>query len=84
MTPQPITLINTHGHVDHVCGNHLFTNVLIHRNDVPLLRPIYTRESRLRTLSRFQADALPGAVRPGRLGERYVELRHLLCGLPGL
>jgi hydroxyacylglutathione hydrolase len=33
VTEKPVTVVNTHGHVDHVGGNHLFPEVYIHRDD---------------------------------------------------
>jgi glyoxylase-like metal-dependent hydrolase (beta-lactamase superfamily II) len=37
LTDLPITLVNTHGHIDHVGGNFNFDECYIHPNDIPLM-----------------------------------------------
>jgi glyoxylase-like metal-dependent hydrolase (beta-lactamase superfamily II) len=37
LTDLPITLVNTHGHVDHTGGNFDFDECYIHPNDIPLM-----------------------------------------------
>jgi glyoxylase-like metal-dependent hydrolase (beta-lactamase superfamily II) len=37
LTDLPITLVNTHGHIDHVGGNFDFNECYIHPNDIPLM-----------------------------------------------
>jgi enterochelin esterase-like enzyme/glyoxylase-like metal-dependent hydrolase (beta-lactamase superfamily II) len=36
LTPLPLLVVNTHGHVDHISGNGQFPQVYIHTNDLPL------------------------------------------------
>ena len=40
LTKLPVSVINTHGHVDHVLGNHWFDRVLMHPADQGLYREI--------------------------------------------
>jgi glyoxylase-like metal-dependent hydrolase (beta-lactamase superfamily II) len=37
LTDLPITLVNTHGHVDHTGGNFDFDECYIHPNDISLM-----------------------------------------------
>lgn len=36
ITCLPLTVVNSHGHLDHVCGNYQFDEIYIHREDIPL------------------------------------------------
>ena len=36
LTKLPITVLNTHGHVDHVCGNAYFDEAFVHEDDLNL------------------------------------------------
>lgn len=38
ITPLPLTVVNSHGHLDHVLGNHLFPEAYIHPADLPVYR----------------------------------------------
>lgn len=39
ITDKPLIVVNSHGHVDHVCGNHQFKGeILIHSNDIELAK----------------------------------------------
>ena len=41
LTSLPLTVINTHGHPDHTCGNYQFESVTIHEGDVPMMKNNY-------------------------------------------
>ncbi|HZJ57674.1 MAG TPA: MBL fold metallo-hydrolase [Clostridia bacterium] len=36
LTDLPLTVVNSHGHVDHLCGNYHFDQVFIHGKDIPV------------------------------------------------
>lgn len=38
VTDKPLYVINSHGHVDHACGNQQFGGAFIHPRDIPLCR----------------------------------------------
>jgi glyoxylase-like metal-dependent hydrolase (beta-lactamase superfamily II) len=38
ITDRPVTVINTHGHVDHIQGNKFFDTVLLHENDRKIIK----------------------------------------------
>lgn len=38
MTDRPLTVVNTHGHNDHIGGNYQFPSVLLHPDDLPSAR----------------------------------------------
>lgn len=59
LTPLPLTVINTHGHPDHTCGNYRFEGVHIHRDDVPLLKRNFSPKVRYDILQRFRGQQLP-------------------------
>lgn len=40
LTALPVTIINTHGHIDHVLGNHFFDRAYMHPADMPLYQEI--------------------------------------------
>ena len=57
LTDKPLTIANTHGHVDHACGNCLFDQeILIHPRDMALLAEHTGPETR--------RGALAGMLRP--------------------
>ena len=45
MTDKPVTVVLSHGHLDHVGGSYLWDEVFIHENDIPLFETD-TREGR--------------------------------------
>ena len=36
ITKKPLIVVNSHGHMDHSCGNYLFDEILIHQKDIEL------------------------------------------------
>lgn len=38
LTQLPLVIVNTHGHVDHVCGNVYFAGAYLHPDDLPIAR----------------------------------------------
>lgn len=63
LTALPLTVINTHGHHDHACGNMLFEQVYIAQADIPVCA-FYTRpEQRARVLDQAaQGGKLPEGI----------------------
>ncbi|WP_424357358.1 MBL fold metallo-hydrolase [Methanocella sp. MCL-LM] len=59
LTSLPLTVINTHGHPDHTCGNYRFENVRIHQADVPLLKKNFSPKVRHDIMQRFKDQPLP-------------------------
>lgn len=87
---QVVALVNTHGHADHIGGNHWFQEktgapVWIHRLDAP-----YLADESL-NLARYVRQSFP-AVKPGRLledgdeivlGEKTITVLHTPGHTPG-
>ncbi len=59
LTSLPVTVINTHGHPDHTCGNYQFDPVHIHEADVPMLKKNYSPAMRFNYMKRFEGQDLP-------------------------
>ena len=38
ITDKPLIVVNSHGHMDHACGNYQFDSVYIHKDDVELCK----------------------------------------------
>jgi hydroxyacylglutathione hydrolase len=64
----PLTVINTHGHPDHVCGNYQFDSVYIHADDVSMMEHNFTSEVKGHMLKRFMNMNLP----EGFSGESWI------------
>jgi glyoxylase-like metal-dependent hydrolase (beta-lactamase superfamily II) len=43
ITSLPLTVMNTHGHVDHAGGNNQFKEIYIHAADVSMLEPVWQK-----------------------------------------
>ena len=50
ITDKPLYVVNSHGHVDHACGNEQFGSAYIHELDVPLAKEHNGREMRMAEL----------------------------------
>lgn len=50
LTTKELIVVNSHGHMDHSCGNYQFDEVYIHKNDVELLKKHNSRERRRKNL----------------------------------
>ncbi len=59
LTSLPLTVINTHGHPDHTCGNYRFDNVQIHQADVPLMKKNFSPKTRYDILKKFRNKPFP-------------------------
>lgn len=44
LTNLPVILVNSHGHLDHVLGNHFFEEAYLHPADIPLYQSHTSRE----------------------------------------
>ena len=68
VTDKPVTVINTHGHPDHACGNFRFAGpIYINEADAELCRARTTREARTGALARIKA----GGELPEDFDEEY-------------
>lgn len=50
LTKKPLIVVNSHGHMDHCCGNYLFDKVYIHEKDINLCKLHNSLEWRMRNL----------------------------------
>lgn len=50
ITDKPLIVINSHGHMDHSCGNYQFEKVYIHEKDIPLLKKHNSLKWRIRNV----------------------------------
>ena len=51
LTNLPLIVVNSHGHMDHSCGNYQFDEVYIHSNDLELVKKHNSLEWRKRNIS---------------------------------
>jgi glyoxylase-like metal-dependent hydrolase (beta-lactamase superfamily II) len=57
-TKLPVTVINTHGHIDHVGGDQYFNNIIIHEKDAPAIESDIDFMSRLWALNGLRKNPL--------------------------
>jgi len=87
ITGKPLTVVNTHGHPDHIFGNMFFTEAYMHPADLELARSFAEDPGYLEMLEEHSAvfppfrDLLPGDVID--LGGRTLEVFALPGHTPG-
>lgn len=59
LTTLPVTVVNTHCHPDHACGNYRFHSVYIHRNEEAVLKSNFDREARAWMIENIVQQTLP-------------------------
>lgn len=60
LTDLPLIVVNSHGHIDHLCGNYHFDQVFIHENDIPVSKQHTSKEMREGIIKQAKAkDILP-------------------------
>ncbi|MCR4435304.1 MAG: MBL fold metallo-hydrolase [Clostridiales bacterium] len=58
ITDLPLVVVNSHGHVDHSCGNYQFDEVFIHEADIPMAAQHNSRQSRQSTVDQAKDKGL--------------------------
>ncbi len=58
LTDKPITVLNTHGHFAHICGNYMYEDVCINEKD----REVYRRHSQRKTIEKILESAIENVV----------------------
>ncbi len=82
LTDKPLVIVNSHGHLDHTCGNGWFEeNIFIHPKDMELCRE-HTSEAARRhgaALAAASKDLLTGQIH-NTLPERFDEEKYVHLG----
>jgi len=73
LTSLPITVVNTHGHSDHVWGNFQFEEAYISNADIHLYEDSYSKEERTNIIEMFR-NTIPPEITQKELNE-WVELK---------
>ena len=55
ITTKPLIVVDSHGHMDHSCGNYLFDEVYIHPDDIELCILHNKKERRMKNLSSIKS-----------------------------
>ena len=87
LTDKPLTVINTHGHPDHIYGNVYFDGAFMHPADLPLAQSFMEETEFLRDCEEKHLQMPPfSPVREGDvfdLGGRHLEVYELPGHTPG-
>ena len=87
ITDKPITVINTHGHPDHIFGNVYFDHAYLHPADLPLARMFTENPEYLKILEEKQLNVAEfREVHEGDvfdLGGKHLEIYELPGHTPG-
>ncbi len=87
LTDLPLTVVNTHGHPDHIYGNAFFDKVYIHEKDLPIAEQFY-RMPEFSDLCKTAGKTIPpfGFIKEGDvidLGGKTLEIFELPGHTPG-
>ena len=87
LTDRPVTVINTHGHPDHIFGNIYFDRAYLHPKDLPLAA-VFTGDPEFERFCEEKRRRMPpfSDVREGDvfdLGGRHLEVYELPGHTPG-
>ena len=52
ITSKPLIVVNSHGHMDHSCGNYQFDKVFIDKRDLELVKKHNSKPWRIRNINR--------------------------------
>lgn len=80
ITPLPISVINTHGHVDHVGSDHYFERVYIHAKDAPMIENGLDLESKEWAVGAIIKNNPPSHFDPVQYTDPPVKPYQLLQG----
>lgn len=58
LTKLPLIVVNSHGHVDHICGNYLFDEIYIHENDIEVSKLHTSRDMRMNTVKQAKSKGI--------------------------
>ena len=87
ITDKPVTVINTHGHPDHIFGNMYFNQAFLHPADLELSRQFTDHPEFIRFCEEKHLSMPPfSEIREGDvfdLGERHLEVYELPGHTPG-
>lgn len=88
ITSLPVIVINTHGHIDHICGNACFDQpALINKKDVPIAEAFYDSPEMKLVFETYHCDHLKWTyIEPGEvidLGDLTLEILEMPGHTPG-